>query len=136
MPFSTDDQQQKVFDEVPVRLRSWSQSLDLPKMARWLSWNRTARQQIPEFWATKMLFEWHLEGAAKDPDDLSCKFDDLKKAATAKSSREELNLLKKSNGGIPLGFRLMSSVMLTCAKIIYVVELSMWSWYTYHGLPN
>ena len=32
----------------------------LPKMGRWFSWNQVAHEQMPEFWATKMLLEHHL----------------------------------------------------------------------------
>ena len=84
------------------------------------------KNQIPEFHACKMIFEWHIGDTARDPDLAAVQFDDLKKASTAKSSRAEIQILHSASGGIHLCYRLMSTMMLVMVKIIYVVEMAEW----------
>ena len=55
----------------------------VPKLGSWFSWNQSASEQIPEFTASKMLCEHHLEGRLNDPDKASIKFDDLEQASVA-----------------------------------------------------
>ena len=126
MPFVSDTHKQAVWDEIPIRLRSFKEAMELPKMSRWLSWNSSAETQIPEFHACKMIFEWHIGDTARDPDLAAVQFDDLKKASTAKSSRAELQILHSASGGINFCYRLMSTMMLVMVKIIYVVEMAEW----------
>ena len=67
---------------------SFTETPDFSKLSSWYSWNRAAKSQIPEFYATKMLFEWHLAFDKKkhveDPDDNLTDFTDLKEAGKVK----------------------------------------------------
>ena len=61
MPFGTVGDKLAVWGELAL-LPSWTQSLETPKLGRWLSWNSMAHAQMKEFHATKMPLEFHLEG--------------------------------------------------------------------------
>ena len=55
LPFSTDSEQQAVWDILPS-LSSFNRAHDTPKQGRWLSWHAMAKQMIPEYHATKIIF--------------------------------------------------------------------------------
>ena len=69
--FSSEADKQALWDlldELASRVISWdlpqvgkwsfAQTPDFSKLSSWYSWNRAAKGQIPEFWATKMLFDF------------------------------------------------------------------------------
>ena len=125
---ATREDEQALFDRLPVLARSWCLSLDISKLGRWFSWNSCAHEQLDEFWISKMLLEFHLEGM-RDPDEHPVAFDDLLGAARAKTPQAELAKLKAANGGLRLAYRLMSTKLWQYAKILYVVTRACWSWY-------
>ena len=54
----------------------------------------------------------------------------LKKAASASHCRELLDLLRKTNGGFELCYKLMHSKVLKYSQILYVIQHSSWCWYS------
>jgi hypothetical protein len=126
---TTREDEQALFDRLPVLARSWCLSLEISKLGRWFSWNSCAQEQLDEFWIGKMLLEFHLEGV-RDPDEHPVAFDDLLGAARAKTPQAELAKLKAANGGLRLAYRLMTTKLWQYAKILYVVTRPCWSWYS------
>ena len=66
LPFGTDDEKTAIFERV-VELDSFRKHGSHPKLANWFAWNKSAHDQIPEFWAAKMVFESQLIDET-DPD--------------------------------------------------------------------
>ncbi len=110
-------------------LNSFTKHADIVKLGRWFSWNSAAHSQMCEFHAAKMLYEAFLKDSA-NPDSDEIAFDDLKAAASRKSVAADLRKLRSAGGGLALAWRLMSSQLLQCVKILYVVTRGCWSWYT------
>jgi hypothetical protein len=144
MPFRTSADKQAVFDSL-IDLRSRQSHHDIPhsakwsftgqaefaKMGSWFSWHRGASQQIPEFHATKMLFESHLSADVEDPD-IECDFEDLANVSKSASPQEELRKLRAVGGGLSLAYKIMTSVLLHIVKVMYIVSLATWEWYVWH----
>ena len=124
----TRDDQQRLFNRLPLLARSWCQTLDISKLGRWFSWNACADEQLGEFWVSKMLLEHYL-GDSSDPDESPVAFDDLLGASKAKTPQAELARLKAANGGLRLAYRLMSSALWLYAKMLFVVTRACWTWY-------
>ena len=81
---STREEEQALFDCLPDLARSWRASLDISKLGRWFSWNGCAKEQLGEYWISKMLLEFHREGM-QDPDEHPVAFGDLLGASRAKT---------------------------------------------------
>ena len=128
LPFDTEDERQHLFNQLPRIVGSFVRSEQLSKLGRWFSWNACAHEQLPEYWACKMLYEHHLRNL-QDPDEDLVSFDDLESCARAKTPYEELSLLKASNGGLRLAYTLMTHKLWLHAKVLYVVSRPTWSWY-------
>ena len=105
-PFDTSEAQHKLFCTLSLILKSWVQHLETPKLGRWFSWNQSADQQLPEFWASKMVLEWHFGIQLADPDDSAVAFDDLKRAGAVRQANEQLAALRRAGGGFQLMYRL------------------------------
>jgi hypothetical protein len=58
-------------------------------------------------------------------------FDELRAVIRANTHQEELRRLRLTTGGIPLAYSMMYSSMVPLMRIIYVVELGSWDWYTH-----
>ena len=99
------------------------------KLGRWFSWHACAHQQLPEYWAGKMLYEHHLS-AENDPDDDPVAFEDLEAAARAKTPFAELMQLKAANGGLRLAYKLMTHQLWQHAQLLLAVTRPCWSWCT------
>ena len=126
---STREEEQALFDRLPDLARSWCASLDISKLGRWFSWNGCAKEQLGEYWISKMRLEFHQEGM-QDPDEHPVAFDDLLGALRAKTPQAELAALKAANGGLRLAYRLMTTKLWQHAQILYIVTRACWSWYT------
>ena len=124
---STREEEQALFDRLPDLARSWCASLDISELGRWFSWNGCAKEQLGEYWISKMLLEFHQEGM-QDPDEHPVAFDDLLAASRAKTPQAELAALKAANGGLRLVYRLMTTKLWQHAKILYIVTRACWSW--------
>jgi len=59
MPYGTREEKQAVFDKV-LNLPSFKQHLSHPKVSNWFAWNKSAHEQIPEFYASRMVLESQL----------------------------------------------------------------------------
>jgi hypothetical protein len=144
LPWNTPADQARLFASLPAlqsleSLRhsnlpycekwSFAAQNEAPKMGSWFSWMRTARAQIPEFHATKMLFESHVGGTVEDPEGSVVQIDDLEAATKARTPQEELRRMRSLGGGIKLAYQLMTSSMLAACKVMYVVTLMAWQWY-------
>ena len=66
MPYGTASEQQAILDKVH-ELPSYTNHGSHPKLANWFAWNKSAEEQIPEFWGSKMILESQLFGDT-DPD--------------------------------------------------------------------
>ncbi len=108
-------------------LRSFNQHADIVKLGRWFSWNAAAHSQMCEFHASKMLMEAFVNST--DPDLDAVAFDDLEARRSAKSVAADLSKLRRASGGLPLAYRLMSSQLLECVRVMYVVTRGCWTWY-------
>jgi hypothetical protein len=131
MPSSTEDEQHALWEAV-ANLPSFHHKLSAPKLGRWLSWNNCAHEHMPEFTATKMLFEYHL-GQQPDPDEVSTfnvDRDSILAAGRAPNPRAELAALKRASGGLTLAYKLMSSDLQVHVKIAYTATQACWDWYT------
>jgi hypothetical protein len=131
MAYSTEADREEVFACLPEQ-RSHERSHDIPhcsnfsfmhqsefpRMGSWLSWNRCASQQIPEFNTTKMLYEFHLGNRASDPDESALQFDQLEEAGTAATPQAQLKKLKEAGGGIPLAYKLMQAALLQLVTLL------------------
>ena len=67
LSFGTVADQQHVFDSMPAIAQSFVKVLSMSKLGRWFSWQDAAQEQLPEFFASKMLLEDHVQDT--DPDD-------------------------------------------------------------------
>ena len=105
-PFDTPEAQHKLFDALPSILSSWVQHLETPKLGRWFSWNQSADQQLPEFWASQMVLEWQFGTQVADPNDSAVAFDDLKRAGVVRNANEQLATLRRAGGGFQWMYRL------------------------------
>ncbi len=129
MSFDSDHDREHVFENLSRIAGSFSQCKELSKLGRWFSWNACAKEQLPEFWACKMLYENHTKSTC-DPDDNPVAFDDLEAAARAKTPYAELAKLKAANGGLRLAYKLMTEKLWQHAKLLYVATRPCWTWYT------
>ena len=129
MPCGTPEEREQVFQQLGHIVGSFVRSQEMSKLGRWFSWNGCAHEQLPEYWACKMLYEHHL-GAEQDPDDDPVAFDDLEAAAHAKTPFAELMQLKAANGGLRLAYKLMTHQLWQHAKLLCAVTRPCWSWYT------
>ena len=129
MPHSTETEKQAIFEKV-VQLASFRLHLSHPKLANWFSWNMCAKQQLPEFYATKMIFESQLrmeEDNLVDPDESS--FEIGANGASA-DPRKELSAMFKDGGGMKLAYRLMKQALYEHSCIMFVAERPCWDFYT------
>jgi hypothetical protein len=55
MPFGTDEEKQTIFNRC-LQLPSFSKHGSHPKLANWFAWNKAAHDQLPEFFAGKMIY--------------------------------------------------------------------------------
>ncbi|CAK0831248.1 unnamed protein product, partial [Prorocentrum cordatum] len=60
MPCDSIAETQAIFDNV-LQMESFKNKMSQPKQANWFAWNKAAHEQIPEFWATKMVLESQLD---------------------------------------------------------------------------
>ena len=67
MPYGTASEKQAIFDRV-LEVEAFRKHGSHPKLANWFAWNQCAHEQIPDFFAIKMVFEANLSDQA-DPDD-------------------------------------------------------------------
>jgi hypothetical protein len=132
VPFNTDDEKLDVWKVIEA-LASCNQSGDTAKLSRWFSWNSIAHARMKEFHCEKMLLEHHLDNAVPDPDDNPIKFTEIERLAVSSSSIVgQLNAIKRAAGGLKLAYMLMSSWLLDVCKIMYIVLLASWTWYSFH----
>ena len=66
MPSDTPSERQAIFDKV-LQMGSFRNHLSHPKLANWFAWNASAYQQMPEFFAAKMVYESQLHDQT-DPE--------------------------------------------------------------------
>ena len=128
LPPPASDEDHEALRLAVACLPSYSRKGSLPKLGRWFSWNGCAHEQMPEFHASKMLFEHHLDSGELDPD-LADAFDGLVAAGKAPTPAAQLAALKNVSGGLSLAYKLMSSSLHAHAKILYYVSKPCWDWY-------
>ena len=95
---------------------SFINKMSQPKQANWFAWNKAAHEQIPEFWATKMVLESQLEDV--DPD--ACD------AFAVRNPSAALVKMLKAGGGLRLAYRLMTTSMYTNVKIMKAGTRACW----------
>ena len=75
LSFETVADQEHVFDNLPAIANSFVNVLSMSKLGRWFSWQDCAHEQLPEFFASKMLLEDHVEDTDPDETDAAITFD-------------------------------------------------------------
>ena len=99
MRFGSNEEKEKVFEEIPIKLQSFQAAGGIPKLSRWCSWNEQCDKKIIEFWPMKMILEWSLGANVEDPDNVRVAFDHLKGALKEKITGSSLRILKKTVAG-------------------------------------
>ena len=66
MPCDTEAEKKEIFNKV-LEMPSFTKHLSHPKLSNWFAWNASAWEQMPEFHASKMVYESQLEKQS-DPD--------------------------------------------------------------------
>ena len=99
MRFGSNEENEKVLEEIPIKLQSFQAAGGIPKLSRWCSWNEQCDKKIIEFWPTKIIMEWSLGANVEDPDNVRVAFDHLKGALKGKDYRKQLADLKKTVAG-------------------------------------
>ena len=123
MPCDTREEQQAIFNKVAA-MKSFHSKGGQPKISNWFSWNSKAHEEIPDFWATKMVFECVL--APQDDPDESGNFE----TGAGSDPRAQLQQMLTKNGGIQLAYKLMKTDLDTHVRIMWVAEKACWDWYT------
>jgi hypothetical protein len=59
MPCDTKEEKEEILKKC-LEMKSFIQHMGHPKLQNWFAWNNSAYEQMPEFWATKMVFESQL----------------------------------------------------------------------------
>ena len=96
-------------------LPSFKAKKGLPKGSRWFAWHEQAHQQLPEWFASRCLFEWYFKDAkVQDPDKVT---------ADWKKSRSEV-------GGLQLAYRSLSAAVHEACHIMLHLPRPCWTWYT------
>ena len=55
-PCQTEAEKETLFNEV-LEMKSFNQKGGQPKVSNWFAWNKMAHEQMPEFFATKMVHD-------------------------------------------------------------------------------
>ena len=134
MPANTDAEMQAIMDRV-AELPTFRGRPTRSKLGRWFSWNQSAKENLPDYFAAKMVIEDYLFGKiagvpSQDPDETCVAFDDLKAATNCKTPQAELAKLRQNTGGFELAYKLMSSGLLSAVKVLYVVTKACWDYFT------
>ena len=93
MPCSTEDDEQAIFERA-CSLRSLRTRGEQSKLGRWFSWNASAKENLDDFSAWKMIIEGSLP-SRPDPDDAPITFDDIQAAANAKTPLRALTQMRE-----------------------------------------
>ena len=107
MPCDSRAEIQAIFDNV-LQMDSFNNKMSQPKQANWFAWNKAAHEQIPEFWATKMVLESQLDDV--DPDSID--------GFAARNPSAQLVKMLKAGGGLRLAYKLMTVSMHANVKIM------------------
>jgi len=126
MPYSTTEEKQAIFNKV-LLLESFSKHLSHPKLANWFAWNKSAHEQLPEFFAAKMVFESQVEKECDLPDPDECGSFEIGRGV---DPRKELQAILKNGGGLRLGYRLMKQDLYQHVCIMSIAEKACWDYYT------
>ena len=125
MPSSTEEDHLAVFLKL-ADMASVCEKGAAPKMMRWFNINELWADRGQDFWALRMLLEFHHGGdgsealdAAEDPG-----------ALMQSNPRKELRELRASHGGMKLAQKLLTPWLRTTMKLYYYGTKSSWTWYT------
>ena len=95
MPCDSYDEQNRVLIEMCC-LKSFHAKMSQPKVSNWFAWNGMAYDLMPEFHATKCIFECQLQ-PTDDPDDGN-PFDHI-----GTDPKAQLQAILRSGGGAASG---------------------------------
>ena len=117
MPCRTFEEQQQVWSALKD-MRSFCFKGACPKASRWNAWIEAAEDGMREWWGTRMILEYYLDGLP-DPDDPSLGgFKDLR---------------AKKTSGLPLAYLSLSQRNWEQCKLLQIFGKPCWSWFTiYH----
>ncbi|CAK9004508.1 Uncharacterized protein SCF082_LOCUS8216 [Durusdinium trenchii] len=110
IPLCSEEDKRAVWEALPEMLTSFVNKGSLPKSGRWFSFHDVGLEQMREWWATRMVLGVYLDcEEAINPDSL-----------------ENFKALRKSAGGLKLGYMCTSQnfwedskIILTCAQPLY-----------------
>ena len=123
MPYGTVVEKEAILDRV-FDVEAFRRHGSHPKLANWFSWNKSAHEQIPEFFAIKLGFEFSFIDQ-RDPDDCGS----FEIGATV-DPRKELQAILRNGGALKLGYRLMKEALHEHILILYCAEKPCWDYYT------
>ena len=123
MPAQTAEDHQRIFNKI-FEMKSFTQKLGQPKVSNWFAWNGMAKEQMPEFHATKCVFASTFTDDP-DPDEDHGSFE-----KPTNDPKAQLQAIVKGGGGVRLAYSLMKTDLQKHVKIMYVAEQASWTWYT------
>ena len=124
MPCETRQERQALFNEV-LQMKSFVQKGGQHKASNWFSWNKSAEEQMCEFFGSKMVFEAQMPDEP-DPDHSGVQFE----GGAGSHPQRQLSAILKQGGGINLAYKLMKTALQDHVKILWVAEKACWDEYT------
>ncbi len=123
---SGDAAYRALFDSLP-ELVTFSSKGPLTKLMRWFAWWNNFHFHAPEFWLTKMVYEYYLggqniEGEAVEAVSFLAESDETPEA--------QIRKLKAQVGGFQLAHRLMTQELFDNARVLYSVGQPVWDVHT------
>jgi hypothetical protein len=117
MPMETYEDRDNILKCV-FAMRSFENHLSSPKMQNWFAWNKCCHQQMPDYWATKLVFEAVLDVYGGLEEEEGEQFS-IKPCTDV---RQELHRMLTGGGGCKLAFRLMKDGLHNYIKAMYFSE--------------
>ncbi len=126
-PARTREEQEALFENVGL-LKGFHQKMGLPKLMRWMSWNEQCEEQLPEFWAFRMVLEKHNQ---TDDEPTTFELDPCEiMAAENEDPATELRQLKATYGAGRLIQRISTTALYEDCKALQTATRATWCHFT------
>jgi hypothetical protein len=106
----------EIWDALPEKMVSWRRKGGLAKQGRWFSWNEQARDQLTEFWSSRMVLEWYLCDTCSLPEE------------SLRPERFQASF--KEAKGLKLFYKCLDQTCFQDAWTIYLVQRPLWEFYS------
>ena len=124
MPYNTPEEKEEILNRV-LESPSFSRHMSHPKLSNWFAWNKCASEQLGEFFAGRMVYEFMFSGEVTDPRE-----EGGFEIGAGVDPRGELQAILRGGGGLKLAYKLMKDDLYFHAKIMSVAETACWDFYT------